>query len=299
MHYHLNDGSVVFNFSRDNAPALKVPSGAEVEVETKDCFSDQLQTPEDTLESIDWDRVNPATGPIFVEGAQPGDALAVTIKSISVAGQGVMAVGKDMGTLGNRLESLTSKLMPIRNGFVEFAPNLEIPLRPMIGVIGVAPAEGKINCGTPGSHGGNMDNTMIGVGATLYLPVFVEGALFALGDVHAVMGDGEIGVTGVEVRARVSLKLEVKKGIRLVNPVLENEDSFITIASAPTLDEAVSRATGDMADILLPRLKLPLPELIMLMSAVGHTQICQVVDPLRTARFVMPKWILEKYDFTF
>lgn len=291
-------GSNIFKFSKDNPPALKVPSGAIIDIETMDCFANQLQSEQDTLETLDWERVNPATGPVFVEGAAPGDALKVSIEKISFGSQGVMATGKDLGALGDMLEGLVSRIIPITDGKAVFDSKLSIPLNPMIGVIGVAPESGELNCGTPGPHGGNMDNRMITEGASLYLPVFVEGALLALGDLHAAMGDGEIGVTGVEIAGSVRVRLEVIKGLRLANPVLENKEYFTTIASASDLESAVKLAVLDMAGILEKRLPLNMAEISMLMSAAGHTQICQVVDPLRTARFAMPVWVLEKYGFS-
>jgi amidase len=247
---------------------------------------------------MDWDKVNPASGPIFIREAFKGDTLKVTIENIRLNTQGVMASGKDLGVLGDLLDGLESKLIPIENGKAIFNDKISIPLNPMIGVIGVAPENETINCGTPGTHGGNVDNTMIAEGAVLYLPVFVDGALFALGDLHAVMGDGEIGVTGVEIAGIVDVTLEVIKGLKITNPILENEEYISTIASAPLLDDAVKQSTLDMSKLLLNKLTMPLHELAMLMSAAGQTQICQVVDPLKTARFVMPKWILDKYKFS-
>ncbi|MDV3427858.1 MAG: acetamidase/formamidase family protein, partial [Bacillota bacterium] len=192
---------------------------------------------------------------------------------------------------------LSSSIKLIENNEVIFDEKLRLPLNKMIGVIGTAPPFGEINCGTPGSHGGNMDNTMITEGSALYLPVFTEGALFALGDLHAVMGDGEIGVSGAEAAGKVHVKLEVIKNLKLKNPVLENKESISTIASAETLDAAVNNAVADMADILAERIDLPYSEIAMLLSLIGQAQICQVVDPLKTARYVVPKWALEKYQF--
>lgn len=297
MSYRLPSTAAIYAFSPDNAPALTVPSGSVVAIDTCDCFADQLQTPADTLASLDWARINPATGPVFVEGAKPGGVLKVFIESIEVGKQGVMATGKDLGVLGDRFEGLTSRIVPFSDGKAVWDDKVSLPLDPMIGVIGVAPAEGSLNCGTPGPHGGNMDNRMIRAGATLYLPVFVEGGLFACGDLHAVMGDGEVCVSGVEVPGTVTVRLEALPALSLKNPVLENDEVFETIASAETLDDAVTAAVGDMADLLVARLPLSLEEVVMLMSATGNAQICQVVDPLKTARFLMPKWVLAAYGF--
>ncbi|WP_207652832.1 acetamidase/formamidase family protein [Anaeromicrobium sediminis] len=287
----------IFQFSETNKPVLKIHSGTTVEIETLDCFANQIKRAEDKLEAMDWDRVNPATGPVYIEDAMPGDILKVNIKNIEIGDQGVMSTGKDLGVLGDRIEGLQSKLVKIEDNYAIFDDKLRIPLNKMIGVIGVATEGDGINCGTPGIHGGNMDNKMIRENTTLYLPVFVEGALFALGDLHAVMGDGEIGVSGVEVSGKVTVNLEVIKGFTLNNPLIENDDCIATIASKETLDESVYDAVSDMEKLLSSRMDLSSGDMAMLFSAVGNTEICQVVDPLKTARFSMPKWVLEKYGF--
>jgi len=296
---HKIAGRHIYAFSKYNEPLIKIVPGDEVEIETIDALGNQIQSPEDRLEAMDWNRVNPATGPVYVEGAEPGDVLKVTIQEINVGKQGVMMTGKNCGVLGDSFSDLYFRIIPVVDGKAVFNEKISLPLNPMVGVIGVAPEGEGLGCGIPGPHGGNMDNLMVAAGATLYFPVFVKGALFALGDIHAAMGDGEIGVSGVEVPGSVRVKIDVRKDIRLKNPALENDEYFTTIASAKTLDDAVKQATSDMASILKERLGLPLHDIVMLMSAAGHAQICQVVDPLVTARSVMPKWILGKYDFRF
>ncbi|RNB89900.1 acetamidase [Brevibacillus fluminis] len=285
----------IYAFSGKHDPVLRIASGTRLTIETYDCFTNQIQSEATAIDSIDWNRINPATGPIFVEGAMPGDVLKVHIERIELADRGVMATGPGLGVMGHRIEKFEVKLIPIEDGHAHFN-QIKIPLNPMIGVIGVAPAEGEVSCGTPGAHGGNMDNTMITEGATLYFPVGVEGALFGLGDLHAAMGDGEVGVSGIEIPGKVTVTVEVIKGLAIAHPFLENADSVVSIVSAPTLDEAVKIAVEQMVDRLLPTTGLPLAELTMLMSAVGQTQICQVVDPLMTARFVVPKRILNQLD---
>ncbi|MFY0542599.1 acetamidase/formamidase family protein [Brevibacillus sp. H7] len=285
----------IYAFSRNNPPIKTVRSGTTLQIETYDCFTNQIQSEDTAFTSIDWAQINPATGPIYVEGAMPGDVLKVKIERIEIADQGVMAVGPKLGVMGHRIEAFEAKIIPIRNNKAIFN-HLEIPLNPMIGVIGVAPEQGEVSCGTPGAHGGNMDNKMITEGATVYFPVFVEGALFALGDLHAAMGDGEIGVSGIEIPGVVTVTLEVIKGTALRHPMLENDSVVTTIASAPTLDEAVKIAVEEMVDRIVAASGLPLSEITMLMSAVGQTQICQVVDPLLTARFVVPQWVLQQLN---
>jgi amidase len=284
-----------YAFSKENSHAMRVSSGTSVVIETYDCFQDQIQSENAAFQSIDWNRINPATGAIYVEGAKPGDTLKVHINEIELGKQGVMAVGPGLGVMGHRMDAFQIKLIPIQEGKAIFNEKLHLPLNPMIGVIGVAPEGELVSCGTPGPHGGNMDTKLITTGATLYFPVFHEGALFGLGDLHAAMGDGEIGVTGIEIPAKVTVTLEVIPGVTVPYPFLENEDGLYVIVSKQTLDEAAKAAVEVMIDTLLPHMDLSLAELTMLCSAVGQSQISQIVDPLMTARFLMPKSVLDAY----
>ncbi|MBY0121139.1 acetamidase/formamidase family protein [Bacillus sp. S/N-304-OC-R1] len=284
---------IIYDFNKNHKPVMSVPSGTTLEIETYDCFKDQIESSETAVTEIDWNQINPATGPIFVEGAMPGDVLKVKIEKLEVGNQGVMVVGPNLGVMGHRIGKMESKIIPIRDGKAIFN-EIEIPMNTMIGVIGVAPEGDGVNCGTPGPHGGNMDNKMITEGATLYFPVFVEGALFGLGDFHAAMGDGEISVSGIEVPGKATVTLEVQKGVKLQHPMLENEEVVTQIVSAETLDQAVKLATEEMVDRLVDKTGMPISEVTMLLSAAGQAEICQVVDPLITARFVVPKWLLRQ-----
>lgn len=285
---------VFYSFTGNNAPAMTVDAPAQIDFETMDCFGNQLRNPEDVMEEIDWDRINPATGPVFVNGAEPGDTLKVTINSIKLNEKGTVCCLAEEGTLGDRIEGSHTRVVQVSDGMVHYmtgnGKQIDIPLKPMIGVIGVAPADGlDINTGTPGKHGGNMDTTMIGEGAVLYFPVAVEGALFGFGDLHAVMGDGEIGVSGLEIPADVNVTLEVIKGKAPEYPVLETADDFAVIVSKGTVDQACQRATELMQEMLQERTDLPFEDIVMLMSLVGNLQVCQIVDPEKTVRFVFPK----------
>jgi amidase len=295
MEFVKKESGIIYDFNKNNTPIKRVASGTTLEIETYDCFKNQIVSEESVVIGIDWDEVNPATGPIFVEGAMPGDVLKVTIEKLEIGEQGVMVVGPGLGVMGHRISEMEAKIIPIIDGKAIFN-ELEIPLNTMIGVIGVAPEGAGVNCGTPGPHGGNMDNKMITEGATLYFPVFVEGALFGLGDFHAAMGDGEISVSGIEIPGKATVTLEVLKDVSLRHPMLENEEVVTQIVSAETLDEAVKVATEEMIDRIVEKTGLPIGEVTMLMSAAGQTEICQVVDPLMTARFVVPKWLLKQLN---
>lgn len=293
----LTTDKAIFSFDKDNVPAIKVDAPITMDVETKDCFSNQLRNPEDTMDTLDWDATNPATGPVYVNGAEPGDTLKVTINKISLDEKGTVCCIENEGTLGHLIKGSHTKIVNIRNNCAEYASEIKLPLRTMIGVIGVAPEGEPVNAGTPGHHGGNMDNTMVTEGASLYFPVAAEGALLALGDVHAVMGDGEIGVSGLEIPAEINITIELIKGKAPEYPILENKDSFSVIVSKKTVDEAVQRATELMLEFLRERIDMTVPEIVMLMSLAGDVQICQIVDPEKTVRFVFPKKYMKNAEF--
>lgn len=292
----INKENHTFTFSSLNNPVLKVKSGSNVVFETHDCMCSQITCSDDNMNSIDFDRVNPATGPLYIENSMPNQTLKVSINSIELKGNALAMTGPEVGVLGNKLDTMTHNILKIENEKALFN-NLELPLNKMIGVIGVAPSDNKsINCGTPGSHGGNMDCKIIAEGSSVYLPISVEGSLLSLGDIHAVMGDGEIGVSGAEIGALVDVKVEVIDSLKIKNPILETEDAYYTVASAETLDEAYEIAIEDMFDILLPKCNLSKNDLVMLMSLTSDIEVCQVVDPLKTIRFKVKKDILSQLN---
>lgn len=285
----ISNEKVIYSFSTEHEPIAKVSPGEKIEIETFDCFSNQLQSEEDSFGSLDWNKINPATGPIWIEDAKPGDVLKVMIHKIELGSQGVVVAGEGMGVLGDLLSGAETKIIPIKDEGADFGKGRTFPLTKMVGVIGVAPEGEEVNTGTPGKHGGNMDNKMITEGASLYFNVNTEGALFGLGDVHAVMGDGEIGVSGLEIPAKVTVSFELIKDSKVEFPMLENDESWSVIASEETVDMAVQSGTESMFRFLKPQLDLTDHEIAMLMSLVGSLEICQVVDPLKTVRFVIPK----------
>ncbi|UOR11613.1 acetamidase/formamidase family protein [Halobacillus amylolyticus] len=295
MVHTLAKESFVYAMSKENKPALKVTAGEQVVIDTYDCFENQIQSEDASFTSIDWERINPATGPVYVDGAQTGDILKVKIDHIELGERGVMATGPKLGVMGHRIEDFQVKMVEIKGNEVVFNDNISLPLQPMIGVIGVAPEDEAVSCGTPGAHGGNMDTKLVTTGATLYLPVFQEGGLFALGDLHAAMGDGEVCVSGVEIPAKVTVTLDVIKGHSIDYPFIENEAGAASLVSRESLDEASDLAVEKMIDVLQPQTDLSLAEFTMLMSAAGEVQVSQIVDPLKTARFFVPRRVLDGY----
>ncbi len=285
---------VFYAFGQTLDPALEIQSGDEILVETHDCFGDLIQSPTDSVSTLDWSRMNPATGPIALRGAQPGDTLAVDILDIQVGGQGVMAIIPDEGVLGDITTQAETRIIPIRAGQALVGGRVRLPIHPMIGVIGTTPSGAPAPTGTPGLHGGNMDCNLVAAGSTLYLPVQREGALLGLGDLHAVMGDGEIFVCGVEVPGEVRLRLRNLGPTALPMPFLENSEVVATIQSAATLDEASHAAVHAMAQFLTEMVGLTLNDAGILLSTAGNLKICQVVDPLKTVRMELPRHVLEQ-----
>ena len=294
----LSTKNYVLEMSAAHPPVSETASGEVVTFETFDCFSNCIVKEEQLFSSVGWDKINPATGPLYVNGALPGDILKIEILDIRVANQGVMTTVPGLGVLAEEMTSEVTKIVAIDNGMALINDRVRLPIKPMIGVIGVAPKDEGVSTGTPGEHGGNMDCKRIVKGTTLYLPVNVPGALLAMGDLHAVMGDGEIVVCGVEISGEVDVRVTVLKSTSLPTPFLMDNKRIMTIASAKTLDQATFDATKKMHRFLCERLGIEKHEAGMLLSVAGNARICQVVDPLMTARMEFPLDIAKLYGFT-
>lgn len=291
--------TAVYAMSPENAPVARIADGETLIFETNDCFGGQIACESDKLGALDWSRINPATGPVFVEGAQPGDTLKVEILKIDLAPQAAMVEAPGEGITGLAAQEESTKILSIAGGKALFNDKIALPIRPMIGVIGTAPESEAIPTGTPSFHGGNMDCKRIGAGATLYLPVNVPGALLAMGDLHAVMGDGEVCVCGAEIAGEVTVKVSVVKGRPLPLPFLVTESHAMAIYSAEGLDAAAEGTTLRMRGFLTDAVKLAPHEAGMLLSLAGDLRICQAVDPNKTCRMELPLDILDGCGYQF
>ena len=288
----------VLTMAPQHEPIQQIESGQTVVVETMDCFSNTISSEDQLFSSIGWDCVNPATGPIAVAGAEPGDTLKVEVLDIVTANVGTMTTHPDYGALPGSIAERTRRI-EIEAGEVVFNDKLRFPVNPMIGVIGTAPADEEVPTGSPKDHGGTMDTKKIAKGAVLYLPVNVPGANLAVGDVHAAMGDGEVSVSGLEIPAEVTLKISVVKGRPYPLPFLLTADQAITIASRESLGDAVAEATRMMRDFLVEVTELDATDALMLLSLRGDLAISQIVDPLQTARMELPRELLGAYGVEF
>lgn len=289
----ISKDNLIFNMDKNNKAVARVASGSKITVETCDCFSDTIKTEKDTMSSIDFSKINPATGPIYVEEAKAGDILRVDIIKIDISDQGVMMAAPGLGRLGKLVENEETIVVKIEDDFADFR-GIKLPLRKMIGVIGTAPKDEAINTGTPHDHGGNMDCLEIREGASLYLPVNVDGAILALGDLHASMGEGEIMGTGVEIAGEVTLRLEVIKDKHMPTPMIENDEKLMCLGSRQTLEESCDLAIENMANYLVDNYNFTFNEAGMFLSMAGDLKICQVVDPNMTVRMEVNKSLIEQ-----
>ncbi|MBQ7796825.1 MAG: acetamidase/formamidase family protein [Lachnospiraceae bacterium] len=285
---------VIYQMSAENPPAAKVDSGETVVFETYDCYQGQLLPEGNTFKNVDRRFGNPATGPVFVNGAMPGDMLKITVEKLELGPVGILDIGPNSGALKEYFDEVSINRIHVKDGVLKYDERLQIKAEPMIGVIGNAPAEESVSTMTPKDHGGNMDCTKICEGAKLYLPVFVEGALLALGDFHAIMGEGEVGNCGVEIEGEATLKLDVVHDMKFTFPLIENEEQWITVAYGETLDEAAAKASKQMFQFLKEQFGLNNVDAGMLIDMLGNLIVCQIVNPMKTVRMEIPKWAIAK-----
>ena len=290
------DDKHIYTFNPTMKPALSIKAPETVVFTTIDAFGGQITSEETNLEGFDPTRINAATGPVSVSRAEPGDTLVVHIQRIDLPNQGAIVTGKGLGVLGHGMANTAVKILPIEGDDVCFN-DLRLAVAPMIGVIGVSPERETYPTRTAHRHGGNLDTKEIGEGSTVYLPVFQPGAMLAMGDVHAVMGDGEVCVSASEVSSQVTVHITVITGQQLTWPVVETEDGFYILVSLPSLDEAILNATTEAVTLLQRVLHLSFEEAYMLASLAVDIRISQLVNPNKTAKAFIPKTLVGEGAF--
>ncbi len=290
--------TVAYGYYWSEAPAvLRIDSGDIIDVDTLLTNTPtglaKAGVPDDKIQAslkaivteVTGERRGPGghilTGPVYVEGAEPGDVLEVKILSIDL----VLDYGYNgcNGYLPENCETgLPSKILDLnrKKMTAEFLPGIVIPLKPFYGSIGVSPAAdlGRVSSNPPGRHAGNLDNRELVAGSTLYIPVFVPGALFEIGDGHAAQGDGEVDQTAIETSLRGRLQLTVRKDMKLKWPRAETATDFISMATDPDLAVATKTAIQEMVDFLVAEKKLTRHQAYQLVSIAGHVIITQLVD---------------------
>jgi len=287
-------------FDRRLPPVARVQPGEVFWVETEDSRGGLTRIPEHTtpeyLLAIRRRGYygNPVTGPIFIEGAQPGDTLAVRILEQTCDSLGYMAYWPFLFHLEDFFDKPSTVLCKIRDGKVVFSDDIEIPVRPVIGTIGVAPAMEAILSGAMGRHCGNVDVQEICSGSTIYLPVYVEGALLCLGDCHAIQSDGEIG--SVEMRSEIKLSCDVikERSPNMTWPRIETGETLVTVAVATPLEEAVRQSLREMIFWLEELTGMSKHEAYLLIGCVGDSRPGQVQVPHYSMRCIFPKKYLRQ-----
>lgn len=265
-------------------PVLNVPSGSVIEVATEEASDQQLNVSStvDDLENLSFDPIHPLTGPVYVEGAEPGDILKVTLHKIEMGDWGWTAVVPGFGFLSDEFTEPYLKTFELNKDMqsVQFSEGINIPLEPFPGVMGVAPAtDSMLSTIPPRANGGNMDDPNITEGTTVYFPVFVEGALFSIGDAHATQGAGEVCGTAIEAPMNIVYELEVIKGGRnFEEPQYETGDYYAVTGFGETIDEAARKATRYMIDYLVEEHGMDRTDAYALCSLAGDLKIAEVVD---------------------
>ena len=241
---------------------------------------------------------HPMTGPIYIDGAQPGDSLEIHIQAIEFLHNfGVNAFSPGGGVLPDDYPYAALKLMrwPAGADRVEFAPGVTLPLAPFFGSIGVAPPPlvGRISSRPPGWHGGNLDNKDLVAGSTLLLPVHVPGALLSIGDGHGRQGDGEVTGTALETSLRGTFEIRLRKGQRLRWPRAETPTHYIAMGLHEDLDEATRLAVREMVDFLVSEKKLSREDAYMLCSLAADLRVTQAVDATKGVHAMLPKSVFK------
>jgi amidase len=280
----------VFNYWAEHQPAATVAQGETVIVETNSAFGEFDLKPGDDLSGLDIAKADPLTGPIFVEGAMPGDVLEVHIDALEVVGLGAQGVLPAIGILD--WPRLPLEFHPIEDGSLVFPGGLRIPLRPNLGCIGVAPADGPIASVLPGDHGGNIDTRFVCPGSVVELPVFHPGGLLFMGDCHQLQGDGELCGVAPETDAVATLRCFVRSGggpgsgagFELLRPRIRTAERLMFLGSAPTLEEAGALATADLVRAFVAEKGFSEDNAYLLLTMVADLEVSQVVNGLRTMR---------------
>jgi len=280
---------VIYSFSPRQNPIEWVKPEELLTIETEDALGGQVRDEQFSLEKLDWSKVNPATGPIFVEGAEPGDTLIVDILEIKTERRGVIVVVPKNGILGNKRFKAATKIVKISEGYVHFDERVRVRANPMIGTIGVAPETEEIPSSTPGRHGGNMDVKDLTANTRLFLPVFAKGALFAAGDIHAVQADGELCVSSAEVVGQILLRFGLIKGKSPKWPMLETSGCYALLVCASNLHEAAIEASEAAVEAFMREYGWSFEEAYMFGSLAVDLCINQDVDPKRGVRAVIQK----------
>lgn len=275
---------------RNLTPAISVASGEELIVETWDAYMGEWGADREPRV------MGPATGPIAVQGASPGDALRVDILDIKPGPEAMHDVRAGRGFLGEEFTQRHPTVMPIRNGHLEFPGGLKVPINPSVGLIATTPLEPQQTASDSGPYGGDIDMKEFIAGSTIWLPVFVPGGLLVLGDCHAVVGDGAVGGTGAECAAEVTIRVTVEKGMRLARPRALTPQYMATICYGEDVGQAMRQAVRDMVEYLVAEQGMEPYAAYSLLSLAGDVRISRTFRPISPVKMLLSRQILEQVE---
>ena len=291
--HRIGRDEIIWAFGPDLEPVLEVEPGATVTFETNDCFTGQITSEDDLVTEIDFERVNSATGPVAVKGAEPGDSLIAEIVDVRPVEVGFACLIPGFGQLIDQVKAPVTRLFRVEDGWIQMNEHVRFPARPMVGVVGVATDGETLGNGLAGRHGGNLDDHLHGKGARMYFPVRQPGGMFAVGDMHASMGDGEVCFTGVEIAGEVDIRFDLLKGKQGTWPVTELPDRWVPHATADDYDEALRLVSDEAARLLVDEWGFSLEDAFIFLSVAcdaGVAQACKPAPGFGTiARFAIPK----------
>jgi acetamidase/formamidase len=298
-------GEYAFTFGPFNQAVAEVEPGETVRIHTLDAFGNKIQSPGDSVsERCNFPFVNPQTGPIIIRGAEKGDILVVKIDRIEPARDfAVTAIIPYFGALTNTDRTVTLneplaediRFFPIKDGYVHLFKDIKVPYRPFTGTIGVAPELEAISSLTPGNWGGNMDCHEMCPGNELQFPVFVDGAHFFTGDVHAAQGDGEITGVACEIPAIITLSFDLIKGGKTIHsPRVISDKEIMVVGNARPMEDAARIAWGGLIEWMVESYGFTQIEAYHLLGQVGKMRVGNMVDPNYSVVSKCPKEYLSK-----
>ena len=270
---------IVRTFDANHPPAARVRPGEVFVMETNDRFRDWNDGKAWPMEQI-----TVMTGPVFVEGTKPGQILAIDILDIRpTQGFGYVIAIPGYGLFKDQVE-FRKKIVPIEGNQIRYNDHLSLPFLPNVSKIGLAPAQGSQPSSAVGAFGGQLSNSQLGPGSTVYLPVFVEGGLLTIEDVHAKMGDGEIAASAVEIAADVTLRCRIANELPLSHPIVITQKEVVTMGDGDTVEAAANTAIDRLAHIMMDRMHIDITEAAMLVSIAADVRISEMGSPHRYAR---------------
>lgn len=287
-----------FSLSAKHKAVAVVKAGEIFTLQIEDCYGGMIRSIKDKFSHVMLEAVNPATGPVYIEGADVGDILCVHIKSIVTRPYGIACFESGVGPLKNKVKGLETCFIPIKGKELIF-DKIKIPFQPSIGFIATAPIPGKSFSSTScDDHGGNISCKEIQSGVNVYLPVNVKGALLAIGNLHAYSSDGEVAGCSVEVSGEVVVSATPMK-IKMPTPIVETKSALHFLASARDLNVAEEKLIEKVYSYLCENLKFKANEAIKIMGFAGALGICSIYPHSKTLRFSIPKKVLESYGWNF